>query len=65
MTCRRAILGGPSPTLFTDGQADVTAEVGNDVVSLLPASQFDQFFLDLIYAHDSSLVLRPSVPWYP
>jgi hypothetical protein len=42
-----------------DCQANVTADVGNDRISLLSASQFDQLVLDLIYAHDSSLVLRP------
>jgi hypothetical protein len=43
----KAILGG-RPARFTDGQADVTAEVGDDTGSLLPASQFGQLFLDLI-----------------
>jgi hypothetical protein len=57
-------LRGLSPILFTDGQADVTADVGNDTVSLLSAFQLGQLFLDLIYAHDSSLVLSPSVPRY-
>jgi hypothetical protein len=51
--------------LFTDGQADVTADVGDDTGSLLSAFQLGQLFLDLIYAHNSSLVLRSSIPWYP